>query len=282
MPSRRSLLTGSLAGAALSVSGRRIGAAAPLRVVASFSILADLARQVGQDLVRVTALVGADQDIHAFEPRPSDLRAVRSCDVLVTNGLGLEGWADRLAEAAGFKGVGVVASRGVAALHEGEGAAADPHAWQDVANAKLYAGNIRDGLARADPPGAAAYERQAAQYVARLDALDGEIRAMLAPVPPARRRVVTNHDAFAYYARAYGVEMLAPVGTWTGSEPGARDLAALAAQIRDQRITALFLKNITPGAALRALARETGVRIGGSSIPTPSRRPAGRRRPMST
>lgn len=263
-----------LLGALLGLPLAPAMAAAPKRVVASFSILADLVQEIGEGRVAVRALAGPDQDLHGFEPRPSDIQAVASADVMVINGLGLEGWAERIAKAAGFRGTAVVASRGVAALQPGHKhgpgnapshahGAFDPHAWQDVANAKLYVRNIRDGLAAADPGRATAYGAAAERLLVRLDALDGEIRAMLAPIPRDQRRVVTSHEAFAYFGDAYGVDMLAVAGTWRDSEPSARELAGLSAQVKRQRIRALFLENAAPGAALRALASETGVRIGG-------------------
>ena len=234
----------------------------PLRVVASFSILADLTQRIGEGRVVVRALAGPDQDLHGFAPRPSDIQAVAQAAVLVTNGLGLEGWAGRIAAAAGFRGVTVVTTRGVAALKSGH-AGSDPHAWQDVANARRYVGNIRDGLAIADPANAAAYADAATRLLAELDALDAEIRALFAPIPRPRRRLVTSHDAFAYFAAAYGVDMLSIAGTWRDAEPSARELAALAAQVKRQNIRALFVENASNTAGLRALSAETGVAIGG-------------------
>jgi zinc/manganese transport system substrate-binding protein len=244
----------------------------PIPVVASFSILADMIHRIGEDRVAIRALAGPNQDLHGFEPRPSDLQAVAQARLLVTNGLGLEGWADRIAKAAGFKGIAVVATTGVKPLktahshahnHSHAHGAFDPHAWQSIANAKLYVANIRNGLAKADPAHAAAYTAAAARYTAELDALDAEIRALLAPIPRPRRRVVTSHEAFAYFAASYGVDMLAVAGTWRNAEPSARELAALSAQVKRQNIRALFLENAGTGTALRALATEANVAIGG-------------------
>lgn len=247
--------------------------AAPTRVVASFSILADMAQRVGEDRVAIRSLAGPDQDLHGFEPRPSDLQAVAQAQVVLINGLGLEGWADRIAKAAGFKGTTIVASRGIKARKAGHSHGGhshghshgqfDPHAWQDIGHAKRYVANIRDGLAAVDPANAAATAAAAARYTAELDALDAEIRALLAPIPRPRRRAVTSHDAFAYFAAAYGVDMLSVSGTWREAEPSARELAALAAQVKRQNIRALFLENAGNSAGLRALANETGVAIGG-------------------
>ena len=258
-----------------------------LKVVTSFTILADMVHQVGETRVAVRSLAGPNQDLHGFEPRPSDLQAVAQADVMVVNGLGLEGWAERIAKAAGFKGTAIVASKGVAALKSGHKPGAghshaghnhgafDPHAWQDIANARLYVENIRAGLATADPARAASYTAAAARYTAELTALDAEIRALLAPIPRPRRRAVTSHDAFAYFAAAYGIDMLAIAGTWRDSEPSARDLAALTAQVKRQNIRALFLENASNPAAPNALSSETGIKIGGQLYPDALTPPGG-------
>jgi zinc/manganese transport system substrate-binding protein len=242
-------------------------------VVASFSILADLVQAVGGERVAVSTLAPVGTELHHFQPRPSEAVGVAQAAVFVINGLGLEGWAERLAEATGFRGVGVVATKGLAVLPVAHGAgrkarghahgAADPHAWQDVANVRRYVTNIRDGLVRADPAGEAAYAQRAEAYLRRLDALDAAMREMLAPIPRERRRVVTTHEAFNYYADAYGVDFLAPVGVGRDAEPSARAFAALIAQVKREGIRALFIEEGMSPRLLEQLARETGARIGG-------------------
>lgn len=238
-------------------------AAKPLKVVASFSILGDLVREVGGGRVQLVVLVGADQDTHVYQPKPSDLRAVAAADVLVTNGLGFEGWMDRMAEAAGFKGRRIVASDGVAPMTTDDGGT-DPHAFQNVRHLMRYVANLRDGLTAADPAGADIYQRTAANYLDRLTKLDAAIRAAWAPIPRDRRRIITSHDALSYYGAEYGVTFLAPQGRSTESEPSAKELRGLIEQIRAQHVTALFVENISNGAILRQIARETGVKIGGT------------------
>ena len=250
--------------------------AVAVRAVASFSILADLVREVGGPRVGVRSLVPVGQDLHRFQPSPSDVRGVTEAGVFVINGLGLEGWAERIAQAAGFKGKGVVATKGLQALPAGhndakKGAgkshahgAHDPHAWLDVANIRVYVANIRDGLTGADPGGAGTYAERTTAYLSKLDALDAEIRAILAPIPRASRRIVTSHEAFNYYGDAYDVDFLAPVGLSTEQEPTPREFAALIAQIQRERIRALFLESGTSPRMIEQIARETGVRIGGT------------------
>jgi len=257
----------------------RAQGAPALPVVSSFSILADLVRQVGGARVRVTSLVGPNQDAHAFQPRPSDVRTVGDARVMVINGLGFEEWAEKLVQSAGFRGVPVVATRGVKALRAGESGhshghggagghghghgALDPHAWQEVANVKLYVANIRDGLANADPAGAAAYAVAAAAYTAELDRLEADIRAAWAPIPRERRRVITSHDAFVYYGDAYGVDFRAPQNALSAADPTPRQIAGLIEEIRRNNIRALFVESISNGQVLQQIARETGARIGG-------------------
>ncbi len=263
-PITRRRVLAALAGMAAAGPAR---ATEPIAVVASFSILGDLVRAVGGDHVRVIVLVGPDQDAHGYQPRPSDARAVAAARVLVRNGLGYEGWMVRLAGSAGFKGVDVEAAAGARVRRAGVvGQAqgpADPHAWQSVVNVMRYVGAIRDGLRAADPTNAASYEAATSVYLTQLAALEAEIRAAWASVPRERRRIVTSHDAFAYYADAYGVDFLAPRGALADSEPTPRQIAALIAQIRKDKVRALFLENIAGGQALEQIARETGARIGG-------------------
>jgi zinc/manganese transport system substrate-binding protein len=233
-----------------------------VNVVASFSILGDLVRNVGGNRVDVTTLVGPDGNVHVYTPAPSDARKIAQARLVVVNGLGLEGWLPRLVQAAGSKATIVQASVGIDQLSVG--AAADPHAWQSVANAKIYVANIRDALAAADPAGAAIYQANAQDYLARLDALDREVREVVAQIPPGRRKVISTHQAFGYFAAAYGIEFIAPSGVSTESEPGARDIAGIIRQIKSEAIPAVFLENISDDRLMRRISAETGARIGGT------------------
>ncbi len=243
-----------------------------IKVVASFSILADLVRNVGGDRVAVTVLVGRNNDSHAFEPSPADSRRVADASLVVVNGLGFEGWLDRLVRAAGGKVPVVVASTGVrpraGAADETrfgrDHAGVDPHAWQSVDNVRRYVANIRDALIKVDPAGTGTYAANAGAYLEKLDALDEEIRGTLAKIPADRRRVITSHDAFGYFADAYAIAFLAPEGLSTEAEPSARAVARIIGQIESARIGALFLENVVDPRLLQQIARETGARIGGT------------------
>lgn len=251
-------------------------AAEKVRVIASFSILADLVQQIGGERVDVTALVGPNTDMHVFSPSPADAKKLLDANLVVLNGLGIEGWADRLVKASGYKGPTIVASKGVKPLAApederdhggGKGHAHernDPHAWQDVANVKIYVANIRDGLASVDADGKAAYEAAAARYLKSLDDVEGEIRAAYAGIPQAKRRVITSHDAFTYYGKAYGIEFLAPQGVGGDTEPTAKDVANLIRQIKREKVKAVFVENISNPRLIQRIAKETGVEIGGT------------------
>jgi zinc/manganese transport system substrate-binding protein len=233
-----------------------------LNVVASFSILGDFVHNVGGDRVNVTTLVGPDGDVHVYTPAPADARKVADAKLLVVNGLGLEGWLPRLVQSSGSKASIVTATAGIASLRVG--AAADPHAWQSVLDAKIYVGNIRDALAAADPAGAEFYRAHAEAYLAKLDALDREVRNAIAQIPPSHRKVISTHDAFGYFAAAYGIAFIAPLGVSTESEPSARDIAGIITQIRTLAIPAVFLENISDPRLIQRIAAETGARIGGT------------------
>jgi zinc/manganese transport system substrate-binding protein len=241
-----------------------------LQVTATFSILGDLVRNVGGERVNVIMLVGPNADAHVYSPSPADVKRLAEAKLVVMNGLGYEGWIARLIKASGSKAPVVTATKGVKAIRaagahgHGHSHDSDPHAWQAVGNVKIYAVNIRDGLAAADPAGKAAYEANAAAYLKQLDALEQEVRQTIAKIPAERRRVITTHDAFGYFQAAYGLDFIAPQGVSTESAPSARDVARIIAQIRRQKIPAVFLENVSDPRLLKQIADETGAKIGGT------------------
>jgi zinc/manganese transport system substrate-binding protein len=232
-----------------------------LKVVASFSILADFVRNVGGEKVNVTALVGPNSDVHVYTPAPSDAKTVADAKLVVINGLGLEGWLPRLLQSSGSKATIVVATKGIQPLKLGS--EADPHAWQSVANAKVYVANIRDGLVAADPADAEAFKGNAVRYLAELDALEAEVKDAIAKIPPERRKLITTHEAFGYLASAYGITFIAPSGVSTETEPSARDIARIIDQVKAEKIPAVFLENISDDRLIGRIAAETGAKVGG-------------------
>jgi zinc/manganese transport system substrate-binding protein len=233
-----------------------------LNVVASFSILGDFVRHVGGNRVDVTTLVGPNSDVHVYTPAPADAKKIADAKLVFINGLGLEGWLPRLVQSAGGKAAIITATAGIAPRKLGSDA--DPHAWQSVVNARIYATNIGEALGVADPAGAVVYRANAQTYLAKLDALDREVRDAIAQIPPARRKVISTHDAFGYFAAAYGVEFVAPLGVSTESEASARDIARIITEIRARKIPAVFLENISDPRLIGRISAETGARIGGT------------------
>ena len=243
-------------------------AAERLEVVTSFSILGDLVREVGGDAVEVTSLVGPGGDAHVYQPSPADARAIAGADLVVMNGLGFEGWIDRLVAASGYQGPVVVASRRVeprAAATEPASPVGqfDPHAFQSVPNTILYVQEIAAALERIDPVAADTVTRNAERYTATLQALDVEIRQAISGLPADRRDIITSHDAFGYFGATYGITFLAPVGLSTEAEPSAGDVASLVRQIRATGARALFVENISDPRLLEQIARETAITVGG-------------------
>ncbi len=247
-------------------SGARAQATEKLPLVATFSILADFARNVGGGRVNVTALVGPDGDTHVYQPKPADAERLGAARLIIVNGLGLEGWIDRLIKASGAKASVVVATRGLAPqqMRENGRLEADPHAWQSIAFAKLYVKNIEDGLIAADPEGEAVYRSNAGDYLTKLDALEKEVLAEIAKIPPDRRQIITAHDAFGYFGTAYGFRFIAPEGISTETEPSARDIAKIIRQIKAENIPAVFLENVTDPRLMKRIAAETGAKTGGA------------------
>lgn len=273
---RRTLLALSLAAPFLGRAAQAQPAALP--VVASFSILGDMVKQVGGALVAVRTIAGPDVDAHSFQPRPSDAEAVRQARLVVRNGLGFDSWLDRLIRSSGYGGPVATASQGVTPRsmehghdhghshghgHSHAAGAQDPHAWQDLKNGQAYVRTIAAALSEADPANASTYTANAEAYLARLVALDGWVRAEVESVPQARRAVVTSHDAFGYFGAAYGVEFLAPQGVSTDSEPSAAQVARLIRLLKQRNITAVFLENMANPATLRRLADEARVTVKG-------------------
>ena len=237
-----------------------------LKVVASFSILGDFVRNVGGDRLQVATLVGPDGNAHVYAPSPADAQKVADARIVLVNGLGFEGWLDRLVKASGTRAPIVVATNGIKPRErqgDHEHGRADPHAWQSVANAKVYVANIRDALIAADPAGKDAYTANADAYLAKLGTLEREVRNVIAKIPADRRRVITSHNAFGYFEDAYGIAFTAPQGVSTEAEASAKDVAAIITLIRKQKSSAVFLENVTDPRLMRQIASETGAKVGG-------------------
>lgn len=287
----RRWLVGAVSCVFLGFALQPVAAQTRLRTVASFSILADMVANVGGEQIDLAVLVGPDTDSHTYQPSPADARQLANAQVLVLNGLGFEGWIERLARSAPFRGRRIVASEGIRPItvpggghhHHGHGhshgsagrdnpstraplagssSVNDPHCWQDLECGRRYVANIAAGLAAADPANAADYRRRADAYSQRLADLDRWVRAEIERVPAAKRKAIVGHDAFGYFARAYQVTFRAPVGFSTEQQPSAKEVAALIAQVRQEGIKAVFVENMTNPAQVQQVARDAGVVVG--------------------
>ncbi|PBB18919.1 zinc ABC transporter substrate-binding protein AztC [Mesorhizobium sp. WSM4313] len=254
--------------------------AAPLKVVASFTVIADFAKNVGGDRVNITTIVGPDGDAHVYEPSPADAVAMAKADVVLVNGLHFEGFLQRLVDASATKAAIVTLTKGVTPIDfkpefadadaaEGAGTGSgktvtDPHAFQSIANAKIYVKNIADAFCAADSAGCDSYKANAAAYTAKLDGLEGEVKAAIQSIPQAKRVVITSHDAFGYFEHEYGLTFLAPEGISTESEPSAADVAKLVSQVKQDKAAAIFVENITNPRLIEQIAGETGIKVGGT------------------
>lgn len=249
----------------IAAPGLTPAAAAEVNAVASFTILGDMVRRVGGDRVDVTTIVGPNGDTHVYEPRPADAVALSTSDIFFVNGLGFEGWLERLVEATGFAGPVVTLADGLATrtMEESGDEITDPHAWQSLGNARIYVDNIAVGLCKVDAAGCGSYRANAERYMEELAAVDAELKARIAAVPPEKRRVITTHDAFGYFGAAYGIEFLAPEGISTESEASAAGVARLIEQVRTLGVTALFVENMSDPRLVEQIARETGAKVGG-------------------
>jgi len=251
--------------------------ATPLPVVATFSILGDMTRQIGGEHIRLTTIVGPGVDAHSFEPAPQDIKALEGAKVLILNGIGFEGWLPRVIKASGFDGMQVLASRTASLRHLNEteqqrsdpghkhkDADIDPHAWQDLRNGMIYAQNIADGLSQADPAHRAYYQNRVKSYIAQMKKLDTEIRSGFAEIPESRRKVISSHDAFGYFADAYGIKFIPVVGLSNDAEPSAREVAAIIKQVKKEKVSGVFVESTASPKIVHQIARETGAKIGGT------------------
>lgn len=237
----------------------------PLHVITSFSILADIARNVGGDTIEVTSLVGRNADAHTYQPTPEDAKAVANADLIFISGLGFEGWMPRLVEASGAKATVVNLSDGLKGrILATPNGAVDPHVWQDISNGRIYAREMADALERVQPARRARIEIAAKAYDRHLAQADEFIRRQFAAIPPAQRKVVINHDSFGYFGAAYGVAFLTPVGFSTDAEPSAADMAKLITQIKTEHVRTLFLENMGSPRLIEQIAADTGAKIGGT------------------
>ena len=249
-------------------------AEAPLKVVSSFSILSDLIREVGGHHITVQTIVGANEDTHVYEPTPKDAKHLAEADLVFINGLGFEGWIERLIESSGYKGDVIVAAKDIHPRHDLQSCACsqgnhahssskiDPHSWHNIPNVKSYITIIEKALSNKDPLHQKDYAHNAALYQKKLNLLDKKIQNNFSTIPKDKRISITTHDGFGYFGDHYGIRFLSPVGLSTGAEPSAKTIAHLVDFIKDHHIKILFLENIASSKLMQQIASETGARLG--------------------
>lgn len=249
--------------------------AEPLKVVSSFSILADMVQQVGGDKVQSFSIIGPESDAHAFEPRPSDAKVLQQADLLIINGADFEAWLPKLVASSGYKGPVVESTAGLALLsyqamdHDEHGRHEehdhgdhDPHAWQSLVNAQHYVQRIQDALITVDAENSAYYTQRAAAYTQQMQVLHDRLVTQFQALPATQRTVVSTHDAFAYLGQSYGLEFLALLGASTQAEPSAKELAELVKYMRAHQVDAVFMEKGTSPRLVEQIARETAAKIG--------------------
>lgn len=252
--------------AALTIGSVQASEAKTLNAVATMTVLADVVHVVGGDHVTVKSLVGPNGDPHVYEPTPDDARALKAADVVFVSGEGLEGWMLRLIKASGYKGMITVASDGIETrkMDDDGKIITDPHVWNDPKNGIVWARNIAKVLSAIDPEDTADFNANADKLVADLTALDAYARQAISAIPEDKRKVLTTHDAFGYFARAYGVTFLAPQGISTEAEASAAAVGKLIRQIRKEGVKVYFFENSNDPRLVQQIARETGAQSGGA------------------
>lgn len=261
----------ALIGATLlaSAAGTATASAKTIDVVASFTVLADVVKNVGGDHTNVKSLVPPNGDPHDFEPTPEDAKSIKSANVTFVSGEGLESWFQRLAKASGTTVSPVVVSKGIKThdfVDDGK-TVTDPHVWNSVPNVEIWVDNIEQALAKADPEDAADFKANADAYKAKLKELDSSVQQKIAATPKDARKILTSHDAFGYYGREYGVEFMAPLGVSTEKEASAADVAKLINQIKKEKIKYYFFENSNDAKLIKQVASATGAQPGGELYP---------------
>ncbi|MBB4076459.1 zinc/manganese transport system substrate-binding protein [Bartonella fuyuanensis] len=243
-----------------------------IKVVVSFSILADLVKNVGDDHISMTTFVGPNANTHTYEPTPHDVQALKNAQIIFINGLHLEGFIDRLITASSTKALLVEVSNNIPPLeikkqeHDAHHHhnIVDPHAWQTIPNVEIYVKNIAAAFCKIDPQSCPDYNKNTEIYIQKLKAAQDTLKIKIATIPKDKRVIITSHDAFGYFAKEYGFTILAPQSASIEAEATAADVAKLIKQIKTNKATALFVENISNPYLIKQISNETGLKIGGT------------------
>ncbi|WP_273754580.1 MULTISPECIES: metal ABC transporter solute-binding protein, Zn/Mn family [unclassified Bartonella] len=244
-----------------------------IKVVVSFSILADLVKNVGGNNISMTTFVGPNANSHTYEPTPHDAQALRNAQIIFINGLHLEGFIDRLITASGTRALLVEVSANIPPLemknqehdaHHHHHSVIDPHAWQTIPNAEIYVKNIAVAFCKVDPQSCTRYNKNAETYIKKLKTVQDALKIKIDTIPKDKRVIITSHDAFGYFAKEYGFTILAPQSASTETEATAADVAKIIKQIKANKAAALFVENISNPRLIKQISKETGLKIGGT------------------
>jgi zinc/manganese transport system substrate-binding protein len=231
------------------------------KIVTSFTILEDLVLELGGDRVSVTNLVPRNSDAHIYSPKPSDAVAISNADLIIFNGLGFEGWIFRLIKDSDKEKNYLISSDGINSLNRFN--EIDPHAWQSFKNIRIYIDNISGELINLMPEHEKYFALRRNNYLKKLFELEMNLSNQLSNIPIKKRIVITSHDAFGYLGREFNIEFLAPLGLSLDAEASAEDVAKIINQIKEKKVTALFMENINNPKLLKAISKESGVPVGG-------------------
>lgn len=252
-----------------------VRAAEPVTVASLSTVLSDVAKNVGGDRVRILEIVKPGVDPHGFEPSPGDIKAMSKANLVLANGLGFEGYLDKLRQALGTGPVFVVVGNSVKTIpvvhehhdhdhdHDHGENGNDPHWWHSVNNVKIATKVIRDALIKVDPAGRATYDANAKNYLARLDQLAKWVKLEVAKLPASQRILVTSHDALGYFAKDYGFEIHPVQGVSTADQPSSKKVRDLIGEVKAKKVKAIFAENIENPKVLTEITRETGAQLGG-------------------
>ncbi|CBI76759.1 ABC transporter, periplasmic binding protein [Bartonella clarridgeiae 73] len=241
-----------------------------INVVASFSILADLVKNVGGDHISITTLVGPNTSIHSYELTPRDAKTLKNAHIIFINGLYLEGFMNRLTTVTGTKALLVEVSANISPFeikHQKHNrmthyhGSVDPHAWHTIPNVEIYVKNIAIAFCKIDQQSCENYNKNAHIYIQKLKAMHATIAKKMSTLPKEKRTIITSHDAFGYFAHEYDLTILAPESV--SKEATAADVAKLIKQIKNNKVSGLFIENISNPRLTEQISKETGLKIGG-------------------
>lgn len=270
----------------LMMAGRVVAAPdiakeSPIKITASFSVLADVCAQVGGDWVQVQTLADWDQDSHMFTPQPAHLKTLLGSELLVSSGLGLESWLPRMIRTVNYRGRQFIAGEHVQTIladgahghddhghehHEETSGLTDPHWWDSLIEMRKVVTALVPVLESLRPQAGTYFRERAEQYQSRLDALHHEAESLISAIPASQRYLIVPHNAFSYLARDFGLQTRSLQGLSTAEQSNSKDMVALVGLIREHAVPAIFTETTTDARLMTQIQKETGVRIGGALI----------------